>query len=389
MARKKEVIEQEWLKAEAALAAAHKECSDKALTDSDLATYKAKYQTWKNLLVEAQKKIGEWKNEKDKKRLDWMKVVASRAKVDPLHVKEIAKAETRLKGAKALAELISGLTDNATAAIGKAEEALKLAHGAIAKKDYDTAASEHGKALNALKNASGQVTKGGATQQVANQARAKGCTPADVDTNNAAYRSKLQALQARFATASATADHLGDEIDKLEAEALNAREVASPNQDPTYKAHLKKCFEDYRAVLAFATKTMAQMKTLEANIPKLEGVVARTVTKETVPPVVGSALQLFDQMYKTYKALDTHIQQTIRTDQSTLVRQAVGWGITGPDRVKNLQPLVNRAFSTNFQVKAMQEKAADRLQDSLELLAKKFGSAEAAAGAQKLERGGA
>jgi hypothetical protein len=102
---------------------------------------------------------------------------------------------------------------------------------------------------------------------------------------------------------------------------------------------------------------------------------------------VKSALQLHAQMKQAHLAVDKHIQETIRTAESTFSKQAATWGITAEDRLKNLAPVMNRAFSTNFQCKAIQKKAADRLQDSLELLAKKFNSREAEAGAAQLDRG--
>jgi hypothetical protein len=146
----------------------------------------------------------------------------------------------------------------------------------------DSAATEHGKALNYLKNVAGFVSKGGAAKALASEAALHGLKASDIDTNNASYKSKLQALQTRYQHLEAEADHLGDQVDAMEAEALNHREVAGPNQDPQYKAHLKKCFDDYRTVLAFASNGLATLKRLETNVPKLEQMVNRTEIAGTV-----------------------------------------------------------------------------------------------------------
>src|SRR5687767_2705869 len=79
MARKKEVIQKEWDAAQDALVEAldkaDKGVGNLTLTEKDVEIAQAKYDVWKKLLNESVAKIADWKNEKDRKRLEWMKFV--------------------------------------------------------------------------------------------------------------------------------------------------------------------------------------------------------------------------------------------------------------------------------------------------------------------------
>ena len=112
MARKKEIIQGEWDKAQEELVSALNK-ADKAkegvtLVSKDVEDAQGKYDAWKKLLNESIAKIADWKNEKDKKRLEWMKFVETqKTKTDRNFVariqnlwKDAARCSTSWAGAR-------------------------------------------------------------------------------------------------------------------------------------------------------------------------------------------------------------------------------------------------------------------------------------------------
>ncbi|MGL6113089.1 MAG: hypothetical protein ACRC2B_23600, partial [Rubrivivax sp.] len=256
MARKKELIEADFVKTETALDSAQKTCKTTTATSADLKIFKSHFDTWETLLAEAETKINAWKNETDAKRLAWAKTVNTRStrlrKGYAAQLKACGEAiasreeAARLHdlAAKALEGLVSQFKLHVGPKLDEADKHLKLARAALAKKDAAGAAAAHGSLLNALKNVSAIVSKGGAAKAVKSAASVNKIKVSDIDTDDADYKKQLKLQQARLQVLQHEADAMDDVIEQLDDELAN-RDLVSESKDPQYQRHLKEVVKDY------------------------------------------------------------------------------------------------------------------------------------------------
>jgi hypothetical protein len=384
MARPKEKIQREWDVAlnglNAAIQDTERATDGGTVTEADLRRVDDKYDEWKELLDEALAKIGEWRNEKDKERVAWMKFVNTQStKTKPNFVTKIARlrsaAETAIGSRKALEELTNDIEKDALPKLERVDGLLKQAAAAVTKGNASEAIKQQGVALNLLKGISGYSNPSGLKKQAGVNARKYGVALKDVNLRDR----KLTTLFNRFAIGYKDlvdeADRIDGEIERL-ADEFAEGEPETSNNDREYQTHLKQSMKNYKSVVDFAKAGLAKLKKAGGQIGTLEQVLGRTVA-ETTPPLVKAVVKVHDVLYDQYKAVDSHIQETIRTTTSTFSAKATEWGITGDDRTKSLAPLMNRAFALNYQAKALYEASADRLIAVLEQLDSKFDSAEA------------
>lgn len=394
MARKKEVIQKEWDTAQdelvKALDAADKAADDLTLTDKMVEGAQAQYDEWKKLLNESITKIAAWKNEKDKKRLEWMKYVdTQKTKSDRNYVERIKQLWT--KAAKVLVEigvketmddLVYQYENNCVPKLKKVSDCVKEAVAAISKKDASVALNRHGAAFNHLKGVTAYATKGGLQKSCGIFAKNHKVAAQDVNLADPTLKKWFDKTVTVYNALRDKLEELEPEIDSLADELAN-KEPETDSQDPDYKKHLQEIVTDYRDVLAFAKAGTSKTKKLEGDVKKLV-TIAERATAEVADKIAATAEKIHGAMLAEYKAVDTHIQQTIRTSSSTVTVKRKNYGITEADQQKTLAPLMDRAFALNFQAKTACENSTDEMRDVLESLVAQFDNAAAKSALSKV-----
>jgi len=387
MARKKEIIQKEWDTAQenltTALNKATKGVEDLTLTAKDVEDAQAKYDIWKTLLNESIVKIADWKNEKDKKRLEWMKYVETqKTKVDRNYVARIKELWTdaatilrKIAGREALTEVINQYGNDAQPKLEKVSEVVKEIVAAIKDRDAVAALQRHGAALNYLKGVTSYASKAGMKKLAADAAKVRKATLNEVDLNDKDLRTCFTKTATAYEKLTKVLDDLEPTIGEL-ADELSQKEPETDNPDPLYKTHLKEIQSDYKEVVAFALSGLAKTKKNQAGVGSLAGIAAKT-TADKADKVADAAVTIFENLKREYGAVDKHIQETIRTTSSTVTVKKKSYGITEADQTKTLAPLMNRAFALNYQAKAAFENSIDGLRDILEDMAARFGSEKA------------
>ena len=332
MARKKELIQKEWTTAQDsltdALMAADKAKEKGTLTQKDCEGAQAKYDLWKKLLNESITKIADWKNEKDKKRLEWMKFVETqKTKTDRNYIAKIQNLwtgstdilkETAARQA-ALDDLLAVYKVGMGGKIDGAKKALLETATAIQKKDSFTALQKHGAALNYLKEATGMTTLVGMKKQAGIYAANHKVSVNDMNLKDPELKSEMAKLTKVYKEIQAKIEELDPAIEELAVAHAN-KEPETTSTDPVYKKNLNEIVTDYKAVLVVAAQGLTVTKKLQGDAKKLTGIVPQA-KKEAADKYAEAALKIFTTLEKAYHHVDSHIQKTIRTTESTITKK--------------------------------------------------------------------
>lgn len=292
-------------------------------------------------------------------------------------IEELAKA--RVEGArKAWEEMRSMLEGYAGNRLDTVNARIKTAKVEIKAGNAAEAIKAHGAALNFLKSMNELATAAGYKKQLGRWAKGKGVRLSDLEIDDAECK-RLKAATEGFHTQmkvgykaamrecaqlEKTLEALDDTLDQVDTS-------GAEKTDPEYQRKLKEIMSDWKSVVTYCKQKRAAQKTELAKFAKFKAIADKTVEGNADALIKGMKDQ-FDKIADLYHDIDSHIQGTIRLDDSTFSAKATAAGLTVEDRRKFLQPMTNRAFALNYQAKADWQKAQARGSKLLRITGKRL-----------------
>ncbi len=127
--------------------------------------------------------------------------------------------------------------------------------------------------------------------------------------------------------------------------------------------------------MSFAKTGLSKVKEHASAVTRAGDMFPKLVPSSAMPFITIELKYAATLLPGPVNDVSKHIQDTIRVNGVSLYsKQARDWGLSEEDRLKNLAPLMDRAFAINTQIGTIAAQATQKVIDNLNVLIEKFES---------------